>query len=114
MTYDARAYLHDILRAGRRIMEVTGPLSRQQFLNDWRPQSIAERQFMIIGEALNQLLKMHPEFNGRITESEKIVGFRNVVVHGYAVIDQPRVWDLIEQKLPVMISEAECLFQELT
>jgi len=114
MMYDARAYLHDMLRAGRRIVEVTSPLSREEFLKDWRPQSLVERQFTIIGEALNRLVRLEPAYKARITDCEKIIAFRNIVVHGYVLIDQPRVWDFIEQKLPTLIGEVEQLFEELS
>ena len=79
----------------------------------WKTQAVVERQFTVIGEALGQLLKLEPRFKDRIAETDKIIAFRNVVVHGYATIDQRRVWDLIELKLPALIGEVERLQEEL-
>jgi uncharacterized protein with HEPN domain len=50
-------------------------------------QSGVERQFEIIGEALGQLAKVDQQLASRITDFQKIVSFRNVLIHGYADVD---------------------------
>jgi uncharacterized protein with HEPN domain len=59
-----------------------------------------ERQFEIIGEALNRLLKEAPDLANRVPDLARIVGFRNVLIHGYAVIDDGRVWEIVTTLLP--------------
>ena len=59
-----------------------------------------ERQFEIIGEALNRLSKEAPDLARRVPDLRKIVGFRNVQIHGYAVIDDGRVWEIVTTLLP--------------
>jgi uncharacterized protein with HEPN domain len=59
-----------------------------------------ERQFEIIGEALNQLSRVAPEMADRIPELPRIVAFRNLLIHGYAAVDHGLVWRTIEEKLP--------------
>ena len=59
-----------------------------------------ERQFEIIGEALNRLSKEAPDLARRVPDLRKIVGFRNVLIHGYAVIDDGRVWEIVTTLLP--------------
>ncbi|MBR1087607.1 hypothetical protein JQ621_08960 [Bradyrhizobium manausense] len=44
-----------------------------------------ERQFEIIGEALNRLSKDAPDIAGRVPDLRKIVSFRNLLIHGYAL-----------------------------
>ena len=48
-----------------------------------------------------------------MSEHERIVGFRNVLVHGYDLVDDRIVWDTIKNNLPVLLSEVEELQQEL-
>ena len=51
-----------------------------------------ERKLEVIGEALNQLSKRSPELAQRVPHWREIIGFRNVLIHGYATIDHARVW----------------------
>ena len=59
-------------------------------------RSAVERQFGIIGEALSRLAKDSPEVVARIPDHGKIIGFRNILVHGYASVDDRIVWGVIE------------------
>ena len=58
-----------------------------------------ERQFEIIGEALNQLRRVDPTTAAAIPELQRIIAFRNVLVHGYADVDNLLVWGVVESKL---------------
>jgi uncharacterized protein with HEPN domain len=40
------------------------------------------------------------------------VGFRNVLVHGYDLVDDGIVWDTIRTNLPLLLSEVEGLLEE--
>jgi uncharacterized protein with HEPN domain len=68
-------------------------------------QSGVERQFEIIGEALGQLAKVDQQLASQITDYRKIVSFRNVLIHGYADVDDELVWDIVETRLPVLREE---------
>ena len=46
-----------------------------------------ERNLQIIGEAVGRLRRDDPETADRLSEHERIVGFRNVLVHGYDLVD---------------------------
>ena len=50
-------------------------------------RSAVERQFEIVGEALSQLAKAAPELAAQIPDLPRIVAFRNILRHGYAVVD---------------------------
>ncbi len=51
-----------------------------------------ERQFEIIGEALSQALRLHPDLSNRFTDYRRIVAFRNRLIHGYAFVSGEVVW----------------------
>lgn len=73
-----------------------------------------ERQFEIIGEALNRLSKEAPNIANRVPDLKKIVGFRNLLIHGYAVIDDGRVWEIVTSMLPALRATVMALLTELT
>ena len=55
-------------------------------------RAAVEREFEIVGEALKQLADRDPESARRIPELRRIVSFRNVLIHGYAEVDNAVVW----------------------
>jgi uncharacterized protein with HEPN domain len=42
-----------------------------------------------------------------IGEHARIIAFRNILIHGYAEIDDRLVWDIVENKLPVLRREVD-------
>jgi uncharacterized protein with HEPN domain len=72
-------------------------------------RAAVEREFEIIGEALGQLAKLDEELAAGISEQRAIVAFRNILIHGYAEVDDRLVWDVVETKLPVLIREIDAL-----
>lgn len=42
-------------------------------------------------------------------EHRKIIGFRNILIHGYAEVDDTVVWSIIVEKLPLLLEDAETL-----
>lgn len=62
-----------------------------------------EREFEIIGEALNSLDKLDPNIG--ISSKRQIIGMRNRVIHGYDKIDDEIIWGTILRHIPVLKSE---------
>lgn len=93
------AYLWDIREATSRIREFVGDFDASAFAESALVQAAVERQFEIIGEALNQLSRVAPEISARIPHAARIIAFRNILIHGYAVLDHTIVWSVIQEHL---------------
>lgn len=66
-------------------------------------RSAVERQFEIVGEALNRLSQVDPPLAAEIRDLPRIVAFRNVLVHGYATIDDAIVWEVATTRLGSLV-----------
>jgi uncharacterized protein with HEPN domain len=49
-----------------------------------------------------------------IPEAPRIVAFRNILIHGYDVIDNQIVWDIMVFKLPALLAQVTALLQQPT
>jgi uncharacterized protein with HEPN domain len=99
MHADARKLLWDAQRAAERVARFTHGKSFADYQADDFLRSAVERQLEIVGEALNQLRRVDAATAGGIPELSRIVGFRNVLIHGYASVDHRIVWGIIETHL---------------
>jgi uncharacterized protein with HEPN domain len=71
-----------------------------------------ERVIEIIGEAANRL---PPDFRAKYEQIEwaKIIGMRNVLAHGYDVIDNEVLWETAKTHIPRLLTQLEELLREL-
>jgi uncharacterized protein with HEPN domain len=75
--------------------------------------STVERQFEIVGEALAQLKKADRDLAARLPDAGNAIGFRNVLIHGYAKVDHAIVWQAAMHSLPKLRSAVDALLGEL-
>lgn len=99
MRLEARKYLLDIQVAADRLGRFTRGRSFQQYLADEMLRSAVERQFGIVGEALARLSKDDADVAAAIPDHARIIAFRNILIHGYATVDDKIVWGVIENYL---------------
>ena len=112
MQLEAKKYLYDIQQAAARIAEFTAGKVFEEYQSDAMLRAAVERQFEIIGEALSQLARVDAALAASIGERRRIVAFRNILIHGYADVDDRLVWDVVQGKLPVLRREVEMLLSE--
>ena len=112
MQRDPKAYLWDARDALDAITIFTHGRTREEFLQDLMLRSAVERQFEIIGEALSQLARHDQSLVDQIPDLPRIVAFRNILVHGYAVVDSERVWRVIHESLPGLREAVEQLLTD--
>jgi uncharacterized protein with HEPN domain len=103
MTDKTRKYLFDILEAVKSIESYISNIDFIQYQKNKMIRRAVEREFEIIGEAMNNLLKA--DSSVKITSAERIIGMRNRVIHGYDKIDDGLVWGTIKKHLPVLKEE---------
>lgn len=113
MPRDARAYLWDVAGAAEAIERFVAGRDAQAYAADEIVHSAVERKFEIIGEALGQLAKLEPALAARIPDLKEIVAFRNLLIHGYAVVEHARVLAIARSSLPDLRSVVAALLVEL-
>jgi uncharacterized protein with HEPN domain len=65
-----------------------------------------ERVLEICGEAMNNLVKVAPSLADGIPHSRAIIGFRNILAHGYAELDHAKVYDIAVTHVPELLVAA--------
>ena len=105
MERDPKAFLWDAREAAALIAQFTAGKSLADYDRDKLVRSAVERQFEIIGEALSNLAKIDPASAAKIAELRDVIAFRNILVHGYATIDNERVWRVVQDDLTRLQSD---------
>lgn len=113
MADDPRVWLWHIQKASNAIARFTHNLDQDAYRADERTRAAVERKFEIIGEALNLLSRNSPDMAQRIPDLPHIVAFRNLLIHGYAIVDDTIVWQNIQQKLPQLAAKVDQILDEL-
>lgn len=111
MRLETRKYLYDVQRAIALLREFTTGKTFADYEREAMLRAAVERELEIIGEAVAQLARLDQPSAARISEYPRIIAFRNLLIHGYADVDDRLVWDVVETKLPVLSHEVEMLLE---
>ncbi|MGV7235674.1 MAG: HepT-like ribonuclease domain-containing protein [Nitrosomonadaceae bacterium] len=104
-----KKYLYDIIDCCEFLLDFTNDKTVDDYKNDRPFRSAVERELQIIGEAIAQLDNVSPETADQISEFRNIIGFRNILVHGYDSLDPETVWSVIEEKLATLLDQSRSL-----
>lgn len=99
--------VYDIKKA---IEEIDGffaskPINFFQYKSNILLKRGTERELEIIGEAVNRILKIDPEFP--IENAKKIIGLRNQVIHAYDSISDENIWVILIKHIPLLKIEVQ-------
>ncbi len=114
MKRDIRAYFEDIETIAAELQQATADHSRSDLDTNYLLRSAVEREFISIGEAVSQILKQRPECATRIRHAQQVIGFRNVLVHGYFALDQDVIWKTLQVDLPELVVDIRQLMIEFS
>jgi len=111
MNKNIKIYLEDIERS---ISEIFGFLPEErnffEFQKDLKTRKAVERNIEIIGEAMNRILKIDPQFP--IDASRKIVDTRNRISHGYDSVSEDVLWLIVVNYLPHLEKQIKELLEK--
>jgi len=111
MDKDICTYLFDVLSSINEIDEyIAENRVYEHYCNNKMLQRAVERNLEIMGEAMNRILKVKPNFP--VQHAKKIISTRNKIIHGYEQIDHTVVWGIVINHLPKLKSEVEKLLSE--
>ena len=112
MRLESRKYLYDIQRAIALLKQFTAGRTFADYERDAMLRAAVEREFEIVGEAMSKLAGHDDSVAARISGYQRIIGFRNVLIHGYADVDDRLVWDVVESNLPTLAKEVDDLLAD--
>jgi uncharacterized protein with HEPN domain len=104
--------LEDIRDAAAFIVEMTRGVTLERYAADRMLRQAVERNFEIIGEAVKRLSAADPATAARIGHREQIIAFRNILIHGYDLLDHGLVLTTAENQVPKLVAEVEALLAE--
>lgn len=112
MRLESRKLLEDVRQAAELILTFAMGRSLDDYREDALLRSGIERQLEIIGEAINRLTKLDAGTATRISHRRRIVDFRNILIHGYDLVDVQVAWDVVQRDLPTLLREVEVLLHQ--
>jgi uncharacterized protein with HEPN domain len=110
MNVEIKKYLFDISESIDSIEKYLGDKRDfSVYLSNKMLRRAVEREFEIIGEAMNRIERLDPKIE--ISGKKQIINMRNRVIHGYDKIDDEIVWGTIVRHLPTLRIEISNLLK---
>jgi uncharacterized protein with HEPN domain len=101
---DPGVYLEDIEHYADAAIRFIAHYSLEQYLADEKTRAALERVLEICGEAMSAHYKVAPGAAERIPHARDIIGFRNILAHGYAEVDHNKVYDIAVRHAPKLLT----------
>jgi len=112
MPRDFRIYLHDILESIEKIQEYTEGMTFSDFFSDSKTVDAVVRNFEIMGEGVKNLPEdiciRYPQ-----VEWKNIASLRDILIHQYSAIDLEIIWDIVQNKLPILKIRINNMIREI-
>ncbi|MHC1777087.1 MAG: DUF86 domain-containing protein [Lentimicrobium sp.] len=112
MDSEIKTWLYDILQSINEIDSYyeNKPRIFEEYITDIKTKRAIERDLEIIGEAVNRIFKKNKDF--KLDNTEKIIGTRNRIIHGYDQISDDLIWSIVINHLPKLKDEVSGLLNE--
>ncbi|MFH0964962.1 MAG: DUF86 domain-containing protein [Planctomycetota bacterium] len=112
MQHKSPKWLEDIRSSATFILQTMEGKSLKKYTSDPVLRAAVERHFEIIGEAMNRIARHDPEIAKRFGDYARIIAFRNLLIHGYDLVEHREVWNVIRDHLPSLRAQVESLLRE--
>lgn len=110
MNPDILKYLEDINLSIQAIEDhVSNVPTLREYESDLKTIDAVERRLAIIGEALFKADKLDKSLP--VSQKQKIIGLRHILVHDYDLIDDSTIWLIIKNNLPILKREIRQLME---
>lgn len=106
---ESNALIWDALQFARNTQIAIADADLNAFMADGPTTWATERQVSLLGEALRKLREVDPTLAAQIPDLHRIVGMRNVLVHGYVTVDHEIVWIAVTTLVPKLVTHLESL-----
>ncbi|MCW3084918.1 MAG: hypothetical protein JWP12_2284 [Bacteroidetes bacterium] len=111
MPHDVKKYLQDILGSIDGIKSHTNGIKKfVDFVSNRLVYRAVERELEIIAEAITRINKVDGSIE--ISQSKKIIGLRNRVIHAYDTISEDIVWGVVVNHIDNLKTEVEELIKK--
>lgn len=107
MTRDATNWLLEILRLGKRILQMTEGMEFAGYRSSEWPRIGVERYLISLGEAARAAMHQDPGLRERFPELVRANDMRNFLTHAYLHVDDLVVWNTVTEELPALLDEIE-------
>ena len=114
MQRELKLYLWDMLAAGEDILRFLHNVSLPECRESELLRPAVECKFEIIGEALTQARRLHPQLKDQIGEHREIVAFRNRVIHGYFAVDDEVLYSTAHDLPPAFFEQVREILAALS
>ncbi len=106
MEVKIKTYAFDIKEAIEAIeMFIQDKKDLESFGQDLKTKRAVEREFEIIGEAVDRINKLAPGIE--ISNLRQIINMRNKIIHGYETVSDTVIWQTIHNSLPQLKKEIQ-------
>ena len=103
MKRDGETYLIDLRESCEHIDQFMGNISGSEYCENFLVKRAVEREFEIIGEILRRIRDEMPNLFEKIPSAREIIGFRNVIAHGYDVVSDHTVYEIAKVDIPEVL-----------
>ncbi|MGQ9553063.1 MAG: HepT-like ribonuclease domain-containing protein [Anaerolineae bacterium] len=110
MQRETKKYSYDILQATDLLKQFAKGKTFADYEENALLRSGVERQFEIIGESLNRLSWVAPDVVMRISDYQRIISFRNLLIHD--IVDDKVVWGVLQGRSGKLQDEVEAMLRE--
>lgn len=105
-----RFYVTDMLGFAEKVVLYTDGLDQEEFVASGLNYDATVHNLILLGEAAMHVPERVRTF-AREIDWKQIIATRNRLVHGYLGVNNDILWDIIQNEIPLLITQLEVLIK---